>query len=130
MEGPNQFGFVLFKVGEEHPKVAVVAVQIVQMHNVGPDTADVPYHFPRGKAGIKPIVAKQSGCKRLKFGVYGIGAGNTQRIAACFTAVKNIIFHSVFRQQLTDTCTDFTRTAHTAGGIDLENFHVTYSQKK
>ena len=83
----------------------------------------------RCKAGIKPTVSQNPGLQGLQFLVCAKGKLSAKGIAAFSLGVENIVFNIMLRKQLTDSNTDFSRAACSAGGIDLDDFHSYPLQK-
>jgi len=128
MESPDQFLLFLPEIPKQHFKVAVVTVNIVQMHDIRLNALQLCDHVPGGLFGMETIVAEKFRFQCLKPDISRLGTGNTQGIPIA-AAAENIIFDARGRHDPADTNAYFSRAADAAGGIDLDNFHQRFSQK-
>jgi hypothetical protein len=79
--------------------------------------------------GVEAIIAQKLRLQGLEPDISAIRAGNSQGIPIS-SAAKDIVFYIFGSQNLADANTNFARTANTAGGVDLNYLHPTFSQKK
>jgi hypothetical protein len=130
VEGPNQLDLLLLEVTEQHSKMAIMTVDVMQMNQVGLDALQLSDDPLGSLYGIEAIVAEHSGFYGLKEDIASVRATNSSVIAVRPVAVQNIVFNSFFCQELTDLHTDFSCAADAAGRVNLSNSHNdSYSQK-
>ena len=130
VEGPDQLDFLLLEVTEQHTKMAVMTVDVMQMDQIGLDALQLRYDPFGSLFGVKAIITQHSGFAGLKTDVASVRVTDAQIVAIRLAAVENIVLDSLLSQQLADLHTDLARTADSAGRVDLNDFHnVSYSQK-
>ena len=130
VEGPDQLRSLSPEVGKQQLHMAVMAMEIMQVHHIGPDPLQMADH-PLGRApGIEAIVSQDPGAQRLEPDIAVIGTGDPQGIAVRPAAEQNMVFDALCPQQRADARADLSGTANAAGGIDLYDLHPIPSQKK
>jgi hypothetical protein len=129
MEGPDQLCPVPAEISEEGLQVTVMTVDVVKVHDIGAE----PFQFrddpPGSLPGVEAIIAQHLRFECLEPDISALSTGNPQGIPIG-PAAKDMVFHISFGQDPADSNTDFAGAADAAGGIDLNDFHPTFSQKK
>ena len=90
MKCPNQLNLVLFKVGKQHTDMAVMSVNVMEMHNIWLNPIQFPDDPSRSGAGLKSIPTADAGYRSLRHNIVGSCARYSKRVAIGRTA-KNII---------------------------------------
>ena len=58
MKSPDRFDFFAFQIGTQLQNIAVVAVEIMEMHDVGSQLFQLQDQLLCGQIGIEAIIAK------------------------------------------------------------------------
>jgi hypothetical protein len=126
VKSPDQLRLILAEPGKQKLQVAIMTMDIMQMHNVRLDVLQLGDQLPGGQFGIKSIVSQDPGLQRLKFDISAARAGDSGRKSVCFAA-EDIVFNILCIHELTDANADLACTANAAGGIHLYDLHSVLS---